>query len=88
MNKGLNPHATSVVDLGSIAIEEMKDYCSAHPQSPSALHHPQLLFRGDLWIALLGPNIEDGVVGIGSSVAQALRAFDQQCLLGRKPLTK
>jgi len=40
-----------------------------------------LIFRGDLWIALLGPSVEEGIVGIGPTVAAALRAFDAQYLI-------
>jgi hypothetical protein len=60
----------------------MDIYCTAHPNSPSAMRRPKLFVRSDLWIALLGPNIEEGIVGIGPSIAAALRAFDAQYLAG------
>jgi hypothetical protein len=44
-----------------------------------------LFFRGDLWIALLGVNLEEGIVGIGPTVEAALRAFDTQYLNGLRP---
>lgn len=62
------------------AREELQAYCLAHPRSPSAVRRPQLSSRGDLWVALLGPNVEKGIVGIGPSVEAALRAFDTQYL--------
>jgi hypothetical protein len=64
-----------------VAREEMQSYCLAHPGSPSAVVQP----RGDLWIALVGPSVEKGIVGIGPSVEAALRALDTQYLdfLGR-----
>ena len=40
------------------------------------------IVRGDLWIALLGPNLEEGTVGIGPTIWAALRAFDAQYLAG------
>ena len=49
------------------------------------MRRPQLSFRSDLWIALLGPSIEEGIVGIGPTVAAALRAFDVQYLAGLRP---
>jgi hypothetical protein len=79
------PHRRPIVDCATAAIEQMNHYCAAHPGSPSAVRSPQLLFRGDLWIALLGPNVEEGIVGIGPSVAAALRAFDAQYLVGLCP---
>jgi hypothetical protein len=59
----------------------MIKYCAAHPKSPTATHHPQLSFRNELWIALLGSSIKEGIVGIGSTVEDALRAFDNRYAL-------
>lgn len=78
-----------VVDYAAAAIEQMARYCATHPQSPSAVRRPQLFFRGDLWIAVLGPSVEEGIVGIGPTVAAALRAFDSQYLIrSRRPNDK
>jgi len=73
------------VDYAAAAVEQMEHYCGEHPGSPSAVRRPQLFFRADLWIALLGPNLEEGIVGIGSTVGAALRAFDTQYLAGQRP---
>lgn len=67
------------------AMERMELYCHAHPGSPSAARRPQLLYRGQLWVALLGPSVEEGIVGIGQTVEAALRAFDAQYLAGLRP---
>src|SRR5438045_6839565 len=67
-------------DDATAAVEQMKDYCAARPGSPSAVRRPQLFFRSELWVALLGPNLEEGIVGIGATVAAALRAFDARYL--------
>jgi hypothetical protein len=86
MNKNNHtPPRRRIADYAASAIEQMKHYCLAHPQSPSAVRRPQLFVRGDLWIALLGPNLEEGIVGIGPNVAAALRAFDAQYLTGLRP---
>ena len=83
MNRnGQTPHRRRVADYAAAAIEQMDIYCTAHPNSPSAMRRPKLFVRSDLWIALLGPNIEEGIVGIGPNVAAALRAFDAQYLAG------
>ena len=84
MNKTGSPRSR-VVDYAATAIEQMKVYCASHPGSPSAVRRPQLFFRSDLWIALLGPTIEEGIVGIGPNIAAALRAFDEQYLAGLRP---
>ena len=86
MNKnGRTPRRRRFVNYAGEAIEQMKVYCASHPVSPSAVRRPQLFFRSDLWIALLGPTIDEGIVGIGPTVAAALRAFDAQYLAGLRP---
>jgi hypothetical protein len=69
-----------VLDQTSRASERRDAYCTAHPRSPTALRRPRLLLRGELWVALLGRNIEQGIVGIGPTIEAALRAFDSQYL--------
>ena len=80
---GHTPRRRRVVDYAAVAVAEMEHYCVGRPGSPSAVRRPQLFFRGDLWIALLGPNVEEGIMGIGSTVWAALRAFDSQYLAGQ-----
>jgi len=84
-NNGHTPGRRRVIGYAAPAIEQMKHYCAAHPGSPSAVRCPQLFVRGDLWIALLGPSSEEGIVGIGTTVAAALRAFDEQYLVALPP---
>ena len=79
------PRRRRVTDYSVAAIEQTESYCRAHPGSPSAVRRPQLIFRGELWLALLGPSVEEGIVGIGPTVAAALRAFDSQYLAGLRP---
>ena len=67
------------------AIEQTELYCTAHPGSPSAVRRPRLFLRGELWIAFLGPSVEEGIVGIGPTIGAALRAFDAQYLAGLCP---
>jgi hypothetical protein len=67
------------------AMEQMELYRASHPGSPAAVRRPQLRIRGDLWIALLGPTVEEGIVGIGPTVEAALKAFDAQYLAGLRP---
>ena len=74
-----------VPDAARTALVEMKSYCTAHPSSPSAVRRPALSIRSGLWIALLGPSMEEGIVGIGHSVDAALDAFDRQYMVGLRP---
>ena len=73
------------VDMARRALDGMESYCAAHPDSPSALRRPNLSFRDGLWIALLGPSVEEGIVGFGDSVEAALRAFDAQYNVRLRP---
>ena len=72
-------------DPARMASERMESYCTAHPDSPSALRRPNLSFRNGLWIALLGPSVGEGIVGFGGSVEAALRAFDAQYNIRLRP---
>jgi hypothetical protein len=87
-NNGHIPHGHLAMDYAAAAMQQMESYCAAHPGSPSAVRRPRLFFRSELWIALLGPSMEEGIVGIGSTIAAALRAFDTQYLAGRRPTGK
>jgi hypothetical protein len=85
-NNGHISRERYAMDYALAAMEQMELYCQAHPGSPAAVRRPRLFVRGELWIALLGPSVEEGIVGIGSTVTAALRAFDAQYLAGlRQP---
>src|SRR3954470_17423011 len=84
-NNGHISRQRRAMDYALAAMEQMELYCQAHPGSPAAVRRPRLFVRGELWIALLGPSVEEGIVGIGSTVAAALRAFDAQYLAGLRP---
>jgi len=87
-NNSLVSPGGRVMDYASAATGKMELYRRAHPGSPSAVRPPRLFFRSELWIALLGPSIEEGIVGIGPTVEAALRAFDAQYLAGLRPPVK
>jgi len=70
------------------AIEIMEHYCEVHPGSPAAVRRPRLFIRSGVWVAVLGPSVERGIVGIGATVEAALRAFDAQYLAGLRPPEK
>ena len=87
-NNGHISRERRAMDYALAATEQMELYCQAHPGSPAAVRCPRLFVRGELWIALLGPSVEEGIVGIGSTVTAALRAFDAQYLAGLRPPTE
>ena len=84
-NNGRVSPGRHVMNYAIAAMEQMEFYGKAHPGSPSAVRRPRLFVRGKLWVALLGPSVEEGIVGIGPTVTAALRAFDTQYLAGLRP---
>jgi hypothetical protein len=44
---------------------------------PSAVYRPRLAKDGNAWIACYGDNIQEGVVGVGSSPEEAMADFDR-----------
>jgi hypothetical protein len=82
---GLKRGGRFSLDPTMAAMQRMELYCEARPGSPSATRRPDLIYRGQLWIALLGPTMEEGIVGIGQTVEAALRAFDEQYLARLRP---
>jgi hypothetical protein len=87
-NSGIPSVSARLVDQTAAAMELMHHYCEAHPGSPAAVRRPQLFIRTGVWVALLGPSVEEGIVGIGSTVEAALRAFDAQYLAALRPPAK
>jgi hypothetical protein len=77
-NNGQVSRGRHAMDDAATAMEQMALYCTAHPGSPSSKHRPRLFFRSELWIALIGASVEEGIVGIGPTVGAALGAFDAQ----------
>jgi hypothetical protein len=72
--------------LAAFSIMERAElYYAAHPRTPSAVRRPKIFNRSNTWVALLGPNVQQGFAGFGSSVEAALRAFDALYLKSLQP---
>ena len=56
----------------------VEQYFIDHPDSPSAVRRPKVFREGDTFIVLIGRDVQHGIVGLGNSVQNALRAFDLQ----------
>jgi hypothetical protein len=83
------PHTTTIrrsnLSRKTKAAREMDDYCVLHPRTPAAVRRPQLSVRRGTWVALLGPSLKDGIVGWGSDVSAALKAFNRNYLAALRP---
>src|SRR5262249_55073446 len=73
------------VDAARIAVEGLRSYYAAHPGSPAAVRRPALSIRRGLGIALVGQNAQEEIVGVESTVEEALRAFEKKFLAGLRP---
>ena len=69
----------------ALTVREMDSYFMRHPGSPSAVRRPHLYLAGATFVALLGPNVEEGIVGLGMTIEAAFRAFDLQYLKKLRP---
>ena len=45
-------------------------------EAPSAIFRPKIYIDGNMWCALYGDNLQDGVAGFGDSPAAAMWDFD------------
>ena len=66
--------------------KRMELYFAAHPRGPAAIRRPRLSKQGRMWVALLGPNVTLGIAGLGSTIEQALQAFDRHYLNRLRPM--
>jgi hypothetical protein len=70
------------------AQERAEVYFIAHPGSPSAIKRPALSKRSGQWVAVAGRFSSNCIVGLGSSVEAALRAFDARYRATLRPPTE
>jgi hypothetical protein len=83
--RALQKGGASMVNGASEAIDAVEQYFANHPRSPSAVRRPKVSKQGDTFIALLGRDVQHGIVGLGNTVDNALRAFDSQYLSALRP---
>lgn len=55
----------------------MQNEAAHKANSPSYILRPRLFVNGNKWCALLGENLQDGVVGFGDSPELAFVDFDR-----------
>jgi hypothetical protein len=65
----------AAAQIASVAYDLAHNIAQYHATFSAALK-PSLKKDGDMWCALLGDNLQEGVSGFGSTPARALAAFD------------
>ena len=63
-------------DLDEAVLRVYEEYCTQYPGGPAAVRRPRILVDRGRYVALLGRTVKRGILGFGSSVTSALRAFD------------
>ncbi len=71
------------VDENAALVFEAEKYYATHPFGAAALRHPRIRIDHGRYIACTARSIKGGVIGFGTSIASALRAFDE--LYARTP---
>lgn len=54
-------------------------------RAPHVLMRPALTADGDMWCALYGENLQEGVAGFGETPEMAMKAFDKAWTCERTP---
>ena len=60
-----------------LLMSAVKKYYAAHPFGPAALRKPRIAIDRGRYVAYTPQSIKGGVVGFGTSIGSALRAFDE-----------
>ena len=71
------------IRFAALVAAEAEKYYAAHPLGAAAVRHPRITIDHDRYIASTARSIKGGVIGFGTSIASALRAFDE--LYARTP---
>jgi hypothetical protein len=60
--------------------EDVEQYFDEHPRSPAARLRPHMAITRNVWLAFVGPELQEGAAGIGDSPYEALEDFDRHFL--------
>jgi len=65
----------------AFAHQEREEFLLRHAKRPSTLYTPSVSLDGDMWSALYGANVQEGVCGFGQTPEKALEDFDRNWTL-------
>lgn len=74
-NEDSNMAANAICHAAEMSKHSWQEAASEY-QRPSVVFKPKLFRDGDMWCALLGENLQEGVAGFGENPAKAMWAFD------------
>lgn len=75
-------------DMGNARAILQEQFCATAMEMarPSVLFKPTLMADGDMWIALLGEDLQSGLSGYGKTPCEAMTSFDQAFYKQRTPV--
>jgi hypothetical protein len=75
-------------DMGNARAILQEQFCATAMEMarPSVLFKPTLMADGDMWIVLLGEDIQSGLMASGKTPYDAMIAFDQAFYKERTPV--
>lgn len=76
MNDSDSSYASSAICHMAEVLRQEWGMAALEVQRPSVLFKPSLSRDGNMWIALLGENLQEGVSGAGATPGEAMQAFD------------
>jgi len=56
--------------------EEVEQFLTEHPRSPAARLRPDMGVARNMWLAFIGPDLEEGNAGVGHTPREALEDFN------------
>ena len=75
-------HQDQIVGAATYAMAQAKDILLETWTRPFLLYRPTLKRDGNMWCALYGENIQEGIAGFGTSPNAAASAFDAEWFKG------
>jgi hypothetical protein len=67
----------AIEELPSAIKEDVEQYLENHPRSPAARLRPKIGMAGDVWMAFIGPELQEGASGLGQTPRDALEDFNR-----------
>jgi hypothetical protein len=79
MRRGLSPNMVpfKIEQLPRNLKKDVEEYLEEHPHSPAARLRPGMAITRNLWLAFVGPKLEEGAARIGNSPCEALQDFNR-----------
>lgn len=56
---------------------EVDQFLAQHPRSPAARLRPDIGVARNVWLAFVGPDLEEGTAGVGNTPREALEDFNR-----------